>query len=131
MVEIVTGCVVTVSHLPSPFLAPASAWARQGGNLELDWLDTTGETCKVRVCGFSRCALQDEWVIFQLSPLLETGSREDRTTQRGRFLPLSSCFCSYSYGQGTAVGPLTGGRCWSLLSGLWRAIAPLDEAMVC
>ena len=38
---------------------------------------------------------------------------------------LSSCSCSYSNGQGTAVEPQTGERCWPLLSGLWRAIAPL------
>ena len=28
-------------------------------------------------------------------------------------------------GHGTAVGPQTGKQCWSLLSRLWRAIAPL------
>ena len=39
--------------------------------------------------------------------------------------PHSSCCCSYSYWHGTAVGPQTGGRCRSLLCGLWRAIAPL------
>ena len=39
--------------------------------------------------------------------------------------PLSACSCSYSYGQGTAIGPQTGERCWSLLAGLWRAVAPL------
>ena len=38
---------------------------------------------------------------------------------------LSSCSCSHSYGQGPPVGPRTGGRCWPLLAGLWRAIAPL------
>ena len=37
----------------------------------------------------------------------------------------SSCSCSYSYGQGPPIGPRTGGRCWPLLAGLWRAIAPL------
>ena len=37
----------------------------------------------------------------------------------------SSCACSYSYGQGPAVGPHTGRRCWPLLEGVWRAIAPL------
>ena len=35
------------------------------------------------------------------------------------------CTCSYSYGQGPAVGPFTGRRCWPLLEGVWRAIAPL------
>ena len=38
---------------------------------------------------------------------------------------LSSCLCPCSYGRGTAVGPQTGRRCQPLLSGLWRAIAPL------
>ena len=37
----------------------------------------------------------------------------------------SSCSCSYAYGQGTAIGSHTGGRCWPLLAGVWRAIAPL------
>ena len=37
----------------------------------------------------------------------------------------SLCSCSYSYGQGPAIGPHTGRRCWPLLEGVWRAIAPL------
>ena len=37
----------------------------------------------------------------------------------------SSCTCSYAYGRGPAIGPHTGRRCWPLLAGLWRAIAPL------
>ena len=37
----------------------------------------------------------------------------------------SLCSCSYSYGQGPALGPHTGRRCWPLLEGVWRAIAPL------
>ena len=37
----------------------------------------------------------------------------------------SSCTCSYAYGQGLTIGPHTGERCWPLLAGLWRAIAPL------
>ena len=37
----------------------------------------------------------------------------------------SSCTCSYSYGQGPAFRPHTGERCWTLLAGVWRAIAPL------
>ena len=40
-------------------------------------------------------------------------------------LPLSSCRCSYLLGHGRAVGPQTVERCWSLVSGLWRAIALL------
>ena len=37
----------------------------------------------------------------------------------------SSCTCSYAYGQGPAIGPQIGERCWPLLAGVWRAIAPL------
>ena len=37
----------------------------------------------------------------------------------------SSCSCSYAYGRGPAIGPHTGGRCWPLLAGVWRAIALL------
>ena len=37
----------------------------------------------------------------------------------------SSCICSYAYGRGPAIGPHTGERCWPLLAGMWRAIAPL------
>ena len=33
--------------------------------------------------------------------------------------------CSYAYGWGPAVRPHTGERCWSLLAGVWRALAPL------
>ena len=37
----------------------------------------------------------------------------------------SLCTCSKSNGQGHAIGPCTGQRCWPLLAGVWRAIAPL------
>ena len=39
----------------------------------------------------------------------------------------SLCTCSYSYGRGLAKGPHTGQRCWPLLEGVWRAIAPLRK----
>ena len=37
----------------------------------------------------------------------------------------SLCTCSYAYGRGPAVGPHAGERCWPLLAGVWRAVAPL------
>ena len=40
----------------------------------------------------------------------------------------SSCTCSYAYGQGPAIRPNTGERCWPLLAGIWRAIAPLMKS---
>ena len=39
----------------------------------------------------------------------------------------SSCTCSYACGHGPAIGPHTGERCWPLLAGVWRAIAPLMQ----
>ena len=39
----------------------------------------------------------------------------------------SSCTCSFAYGQGPAIGPHTGERCWPLLAGVWRVIAPLMQ----
>ena len=39
----------------------------------------------------------------------------------------SSCTCSYSSGQGPAIGPHTGQRCWPLLEGVRRAVAPLMQ----
>ena len=38
---------------------------------------------------------------------------------------LSGCQCSYSYGQGPAIGPHTGRGCFRILSSVWRALAPL------
>ena len=39
--------------------------------------------------------------------------------------PWSGCQCSYSYGQGPAIGPHTGQGCWRYLVSVWRALAPL------
>ena len=39
--------------------------------------------------------------------------------------PWSGCQCSYSYGQGPAIGPHTGRGCWRYLVSVWRALAPL------
>ena len=38
-----------------------------------------------------------------------------------------SCTCSFAYGHGPAIGPHTGKRCWPLLAGVWRAVAPLMQ----
>ena len=53
-------------------------------------------------------------------PLLqqETGSRRDRTTQRGLSLVLPRVLARMRMGQGPAIRP-------QLLAGVWRAIAPL------
>ena len=60
--------------------------------------------------------------------LLEAaGSRVSRSTYRTAWAvcPWSGCQCSYSYGQGPAIGPHTGRGCFRYLASVWRAIAPL------
>ena len=122
-VEIISGCAATVAcpscpdHSPEPpgpgrIIRNMLAWslveknevgcgvwlfrgAFQGGNL-FSLLDVTGD-----------------WV--------RKGSYHTAWA-----LPWDSlCACSYSYGQGSAIRPHTGRRCWPLLEGVWRAIAPL------
>ena len=39
--------------------------------------------------------------------------------------PWSGCQCSYSYGQGPAIGPHTGRGCFRYFVSVWRAIAPV------
>ena len=50
-----------------------------------------------------------------------TGYGRDHISLHGRFLGLPRVLCWH----GTAIGPQAGKRCWPLLIGLWRAIAPL------
>ena len=97
-------------------------WAGQRSS-EWDGLATDGKNDQVRglvVPG----ALSGNSLVFAFAALAEW-------VKKGSFLtawavsPLSSCSCSYLYGRGTAVGPQSGERCWPLLTGLWRATAPL------
>ena len=62
---------------------------------------------------FSSLAVAGDWVRKGVVPHSVGGSCD------------SSCICSYAYGRGPAIGPYTGERCWSLLAGVWRAIAAL------
>ena len=45
--------------------------------------------------------------------------------------PGEGCCCSYAYGNRKAAGSHTGERCWSLLGGIWRAVALFSAVMVC
>ena len=56
---------------------------------------------------------------------LETGSGKGSYHTAWSVPCDSSCSCSYSYKRGPAIGLHTGQRCWPLLEGVWRAIAPL------
>ena len=55
----------------------------------------------------------------------ETGSGKGRTTQRGRSPVIPCAPVRIRTGEGPAIGPHTGQRCWLLFAGVWRAIAPL------
>ena len=50
-----------------------------------------------------------------------------RGTYRTAWAVQPCCRCSYSYGNGPAVGPHVSGN-WEFLRGLWRAVAPLMAA---
>ena len=52
----------------------------------------------------------------------ETGFGRGRTAQRGRSLFVLRVLVRMRYGQGPAIRPNTGERCWPLLAGVWRAI---------
>ena len=60
--------------------------------------------------------------------LLEAAaSWERRSTYRTAWAvcPGSGCQCSYSYGQGPAIGSHTGQGCFRYLASVWRTLAPL------
>ena len=66
-----------------------------------------------------------ERIFFLSLTQQETGKGRDRTAQRGRSLVIPHVLVHMAYGHGPAIGPHSGERCWPLLAGLWRAIAPL------
>ena len=71
-------------------------------------------------------ALSSVLYLIVESPLTqqETGKGRDRATQRGRSPVIPHALVRMRMGK-AAIGPHAGKRCWPLLAGLWRAIAPL------
>ena len=68
--------------------------------------------------------LGDAWEgLTLLSALASAGNWTWKSTYRTVWAvtPLAAGPCSHSYVQGSALGPGTGERCWSLLSDLWWA----------
>ena len=119
LVEIVPRCADMVTRLLPPFfssVSPGPGRVRNG----ISW---NGENSFWGV-GVSGCFVREQ-CIFCICCICQTGFRKDRFLQHGRSSPLSSSSCSYAYGQGTAVGPQSGKRCWPLLTRPWRALAPL------
>ena len=121
-VEIVPGCAVRVAcpscpdYYPEP-PGPGIAIRNMLGWLRLEKTERSG------VWVF-RGALQGENLFSSLDV---TGDWVRKGSYHTAWaVPCDSlCSCSYSYGQGPAIGPHTGRRCWPLLECVWRAIAPL------
>ena len=120
--EIKKGCVVTVSHLPTPAFTSSAPCC---GSTVRSWLGWTlmGKTDRSGFWLF-RGALRGGDVFSSLLASCDWVKKGSYHTAWS-VLPLSACSCSYAYGQGPAIGPQTGERCWSLLTGWWRAVAPL------
>ena len=121
-VEIVPGCAVRVAcpscpdYYPEP-PGPGIVIRNMLGWSQLEKTERSG-------VWLFRGALQGE----NLFSLLDAaGDWERKGSYRTAWaVPCnSSCSCSYAYGHGPAIGPHTGERCWPLLAGVWRAIAPL------
>ena len=66
-----------------------------------------------------------ERIFFLSLTQQETGKGRGRTAQRGRSPVIPHLLVHMRNGHGPAIGPHTGERCWPLLAGVWRAIAPL------
>ena len=81
-VEITKGCVVTVSHLPTPDFTTSAPGC---GSVVRSWLGWTsvGKTARSGLWLFRGALMGGD--VFLLSSLHVTGFVRDRTTQRGRF----------------------------------------------
>ena len=109
------------TRLPPPLLFRVT-WAGQRSS-EWDGLVTDGENSQVWVWLF-RGALSGNSAVFAFAAFANCVRKGSYHTTWA--VPCgSSCTSSYAYGRGTAVGPQSGERCWPLLAGLSRAIAPL------
>ena len=123
-VDIVPGCAVAVAcrscadHSPEP-PGPGRVVRNMLGWTQLENTERSG------VCVF-QCVLQG---VNLFSSLGAIGDWERKGSYRTAWaVPCgSSCSCSCAYGHGPAIGPHTGERCWPLLTGVWRAIAPLMQ----
>ena len=121
-VEIVPGCAVRVARPSCPDYYPEPPGPGIVIRNMLGW-SLLEKTERSGVWLF-RSALQGK----NLFSLLDAaGDWERKGSYRTAWaVPCnSSCSCSYAYGHGPAIRPHTGERCWSLLAGVWRAIAPL------
>ena len=121
-VDIVLGCAVRVTRPSCPdYSSEPPGPGRIIGNM-LGW----SRLVKTERSGVwvSRGAFQGE-NLFSLHDAAGDWERKGSYRTAWAVPCNSSCSCSYAYGHGPAIGPNTGERCWPLLAGVWRAIAPL------
>ena len=120
-VEIVPGCAVQVARPSCPDYSPELPGTGRVIRNMLGW-SKLEETDGSGVWVF-RGALQGKNLFSSLDV---AGDWERKGSYRAAWVvPCGSSYtCSYAYGHGLAIGLHTGKRCWSLLAGVWRAIAP-------
>ena len=121
-VEIVPGCAVAVACPSCPDHSPEPLGSGRMIRNMLGWSQLK-KTDRSEVSCFGG-VLKGENIFL---PFLqrETGLKRDRTAQRERppWVPL--VLARMRAGLAKLWGRILGERCWPLLSGLWRAIAPL------
>ena len=124
--EIMAWCAVSGSSPRTPFVTPVLPGPGSDIRMKMGWkvLDKTRNS---GVCFFrdARVGLVSEvWpMLMGAVDWVRMGSYHTAWAVSGGSL----CTCSYAYGLGPAVGSHTGERCWPLLAGVWRAIAPLTK----
>ena len=118
VVEIMSGCADMVTRFFSSVSPGPGREVRNG----MGW-SLLEKTARSGVWLFGR-ALRGSSAFFAFAAFVNWVEK-DRSLRRWAVPPLSSCSCSYLCGRGPAIGPHTGRRCWPLLEGVWRAIAPL------
>ena len=121
-VEIIPECAVLVARPSCPDHSPEPPGPGRKIRNMLGWSQME-KTVRSGVRLF-RGALQGESLF---SSLVAAGDWVRKGSYHTAWsVPCSSfCTCSYLYGRGPTIGPCSGKRCWPLLAGVWRAIAPL------
>ena len=120
-VEIIPGCAATVACPSCPDHSPEPPGPGRIIRNMFGW--SLEEEAAGSGVWFFRSALQGKNLFSSLDVTGDWVKKGSYCTAWA--VPCDSlCSCSYSNGQGPAFGPHTGRRCWPLLEGVWRAIAP-------